>query len=473
MRSLSGSLLVLVLTVTVAQAQSAPPAAPSAQAAPGAPPAAARRAAMPPQPQPTYSVPPALKGNVTYACGPAKKGGISLSPNSVYSESAAGWDLKTAPRIANGVCSSDKPYFFSIAVPEGNYRVEVMLGGTADSVVTVRAEARRLMLEKIEVKANQGVLKRFDVNVRVAEFNNPDGTPNKVRLKPREYGNLNWDNKLTLEFNGTNPSFRAITITPILSPRFDTVVYLAGDSTMVDQDSTPWASWGQQLPRFFLPGVVIANNAESGETSASFLSEQRFAKVMSVIRPGDYFIMQFNHNDQKPGAVPLDRYKQILADFAAQVRSKGAIPVIVTAQHRRSFDDSGHITNSLGDYPQAARDVAAANKIPLIDLTAMSKVLFEAMGPEGSKNAFMYYPANTFPGQTNTYADNTHFNSYGAYELARCIVKGIREDKMTFSPLIDPEVPEFDPAKPDPFATFSLPNTPLMRDEDVTKIPQT
>ena len=475
MRSLFGCLFALTLTVTLAQAQSAAPAAPAAATAPATAGAAtaARRAPAPQAQQPTYSVPPALKGPVTYVCGTVTKGGIPLSESSVYSESAAGWDLKTAPKTANGVCSSDKPYFFSIAVPEGNYRVQVILGGTADSVVTVRAEARRLMLEKITAKANESVLKRFDVNVRVADFKNPDGTPNKVHLKPREYGNLNWDNKLTIEFNGTNPSFRAITIAPLNGVHTDTVVYLAGDSTMVDQDSTPWASWGQQLPRFFLPGVVIANNAESGETSASFLSEQRFAKVMSVIKPGDYFFMQFNHNDQKAGAVTLERYKEILTDFVTQIRSKGAIPVIVTAQHRRSFDDSGHITNSLGDYPQAARDVAAANHVPLIDLTAMSKVLFEAMGPEGSKNAFMYYPANTFPGQTNTYADNTHFNSYGAYELARCVVKGIREQKLAFSPLVDPDVPEFDPAKPDPFATFSLPNTPLMRDEDVTKIPQT
>jgi len=462
MRSLSGSLLALALTVTLAQAQTA---------APGAP-AAPRRPAAPAQQQPTYDVPPTLKSAVTYACGPAKKGGISLSTNSVYSESTAGWDLKTAPKIANGVCSSDKPYFFSIAVPEGNYRVEVLLGGTADSVVTVRAEARRLMLEKVDVKANQTALRLFDVNVRVADFKNPDGTPNKVHLKPREYGNLDWDNKLTLEFNGANPSFRAITITPLVGIHTESVAYLAGDSTMVDQDYTPWASWGQQLPRFFLPGVVFANNAESGETSESFLNEQRFAKVLSVIKTGDFFFMQFNHNDQKPGAVPLDRYKQILTDFVTQVRAHGGVPVIVTAQHRRSFDDTGHITNSLGDYPQAARDVAAANHVPLIDLTAMSKVLFEAMGPEGSKNAFMYYPANTFPGQTNTYADNTHFNSYGAYELARCIVKGIRENKLAFSLVIDSAVPEFDPAKPDPFSTFSLPDTPILRNVDVTTIPQ-
>ena len=371
----------------------------------------------------------------------------------------------------NGTCSSDKPFFFSIPVPEGNYRVKILFGGPAETVVTVRAEARRLMLEKVAVKANSTLEKDFDVNVRVPEFKNPDGTPNRVRLKQREFGNLNWDNKLTLEFNGANPSFHAFSITPLES-HDDVVVYLAGDSTMVDQDSEPWASWGQQLPRFFQPGVVIANNAESGETSASFQGEQRFAKIMSVIKTGDFFFMQFNHNDQKPGAVPLDKYKQILTDFVTQVRAKNAIPVIVTAQHRRSFDASGHITNSLGDYPAAARQVAADTHTYLIDLTAMSEVLFNAMGDEGSKHAFMYFPANTFPGQTRDYADNTHFNGYGAYELARCIVNGIRENKMYIAGHIDPAVPVFDPAKPDPFATFYLPPTPAQRKEDPTQIPQ-
>jgi hypothetical protein len=53
----------------------------------------------------------------------------------------------------------------------------------------------------------------------------------------------------------------------------------------------------------------------------------------------------------------------------------------MTAQDRRTFDESGHVTNSLAEYPQAARDVASANHIAMIDLTAMSKVLYEAMGP--------------------------------------------------------------------------------------------
>jgi len=460
MRGLPGSLLALALAVTLAHAQTAPPAAPEAPSAPGANAAGAAgpatpgapRAARPSPfasatPQPVFPLPAALAGPVTFNCGAAKKGATALTASSVYSESAAGWDFKSMPKVDGGVCSSDKPFFFSIAVPEGDYRVTIAFGGSEASEDLVRAEARRLMLEKIAVKAAATVSRSFDVNVRVAEFNNPDGTPNKVRLKAREYGNLNWDNKLTLEFNGTNPSFHSIVITPLVGAKAEPVVYLAGDSTMVDQDNDPAASWGQQLPRFFLPGVVIANEAESGETSASFQGELRFAKVMSVIKPGDYFFMQFNHNDQKPGAVPLDRYKQILADFAAQVRAKGATPVIVTAQNRRTFDESGHVTNSLAEYPQAARDVASTNHIAMIDLTAMSKVLYEAMGPEGSKHLFHG-------------TDITHFDNYGAYELARCIVHGIRQDDLPMAKFLDPAVPDFNPAKFDPFETFVLAGTP-------------
>ena len=464
MRSLPSFLFVLALTVTLAQTQTVPPAAPAAPGAqaapaapgvPGAPGAPGGRGGARPsaQAQPTYPVPPALTGPVTLICGAKKKGTTSLTASSVYSESAAGWDLKTAPTVEKGSCTSDKPFYFSIPVPEGNYRVTVAFGGPVASVNYVRSEVRRLQLEKISVKAKGSVTKSFDVNVRVAEFKNPDGTPNKVRLKPREYGIPNWDNKLTLEFNGANPSFHSITITPLVGALAEPVVYLAGDSTMVDQDGTTWSGWGQPLPRFFLPGVVIANNAESGESSTSFQGEQRFPKIMSTIKPGDYFFMQFAHNDQTVNprtnqpAVPIDRYKQVMTEFVNQVKAKGAIPVIVTAQERRTFDTNGHITNSLGDYPQASRDVAAATNTALIDLTAMSTTMFEAMGPDTALLAF-HAP------------DTTHFSNYGGYELARCVVHGIIEDKLPLAKFVDPAMANFDPAKFDPAASFYLPMSP-------------
>jgi lysophospholipase L1-like esterase len=399
----------------------------------------------------------------------------TLSPNSRFTDSTAGFDLLPSPEITARSCTSDKPFFFSVPIPEGSYRITVVLGGPKASVTTVRAEGRRLMLEKIATKPNESVTKTFDTNVRYPEISGPpNGDPNsKVRLKDRELGILNWDHKLTLEFNGDHPSVRSIDIEPIGIKTDEPVVYLAGDSTVVDQYYEPWAAWGQMLPRFFLPGIVIANHAESGETTKSFVAEKRLAKIMTTMKPGDYLFIQFAHNDMKPGAVKLDEYKKLLSDFIAQTRAKGATPILVTSMNRRTFDDAGHITNSFGPYPDAMREVAAEQKVALIDLNAMSKTLFEAMGPEGTLKAFMHYPADSFPGQTAAIADNTHFNSYGAYELARCVVHGIREANLPLTKFLDPAIPDFNPAHPDPQPDFHLPFTPILHPGDPTKVGQT
>ncbi len=402
-----------------------------------------------------------------YVCGSAQGNSVQLTAASIYSTTTPGFDLNTVPDVCAKSCSSDKPFFFSVALPEGSYRVKVVLGGERASTTTVWAEARRLMLEKVSVKAKGSATRTFDTNVRVPEIGG-DATQ-KVRLKPREIGNLNWDNKLTLEFNGEHPGFRSISIAPV----HETTVYVAGDSTVVDQDVDPWAAWGQMLPRFFRPGVVIANHAESGETIKSFVGEQRFAKVMSLIQPGDYLFMQFAHNDQKPGAVSLDDYKKLLVDYIEKTRAKGATPVLVTSMNRRTFDAGGKITNSLAGYPDAMREVAAAQHAALIDLNAMSKTLFDAMGPEGTLKAFMHFPANAFPNQTQAISDDTHFNKFGAYELARCVVHGIRTDKLPIAKLLAKDLPDFNPAQPDPPATFDLPATPIPpRTGNVMKVPQ-
>ncbi len=141
--------------------------------------------------------------------------------------------------------------------------------------------------------------------------------------------------------------------------------------------------------------------------------------------------------------------------------------------NRRTFDDAGHITNSLAGYPDAMREVAAQQKVALIDLNAMSKTLFEAMGPEGTLKAFMHYPADSFPGQTTAISDDTHFNSYGAYELARCIVRGIREANLPITKFLDPALSDFNPAHPDPQPDFNLPFTPILLKSDPTKVGQT
>ena len=136
-----------------------------------------------------------------YACGPANRMFSTLSATSLYTDTTPGFDLNTLPKFDGKACSSDKAFFFSVPIAEGNYRVTVVLGGPQAATTTVKAEARRLMLEKVATKPNASETRIFDVNVRVPEIKSPNGGPdNRVRLKPREIGNLNWDPKLTLEF---------------------------------------------------------------------------------------------------------------------------------------------------------------------------------------------------------------------------------------------------------------------------------
>ena len=108
--------------------------------------------------------------------------------------------------------------------------------------------------------------------------------------------------------------------------------------------------------------------------------------MLSTIKPGDYLFIQFGHNDQKErgeGVGAFTTYKQSLKHFVAEARERGAIPVLVTPMNRRTFDADGKVTNSLGDYPEAVRQVAREENVPLIDLNAMSKPFYEALGPGG------------------------------------------------------------------------------------------
>src|SRR5690606_7282391 len=111
-----------------------------------------------------------------------------------------------------------------------------------------------------------------------------------IRLKSREFGYLNWDDKLTLEFNGSRPAVNAVEIVPVQDV---TVVFLAGNSTVVDQELEPWAAWGQMIPKFFTQDVVIANFAESGETLKSFEAERRLEKISGLMKKGDYLFIEF------------------------------------------------------------------------------------------------------------------------------------------------------------------------------------
>ena len=395
----------------------------------------------------------------SFGPGPAVPGSVSVSADTVFRDdlgygfepgaAIVGIDRGGGDAAHRHFCTSDRPFFFSVAAPEGNYRVTVTLGDAAGaSTTTIKAELRRLMVEKAQTSPGQFTQRTFIVNLRTPQIPN-DGS---VKLKPRELTSeaWDWDRKLTLEFNDRRPCLVALTIARADVP----TVYLAGDSTVCDQPSEPYASWGQMLPRFFGPSVAIANHAESGESLRGFLGEKRLDKLNTLMKPGDYLFIQMGHNDQKekgPGVGAFTTYKSDLLRFVAAARAHGATPVIVTSMNRRTFDAEGRVTNSLGDFPEAARQAAREQRVALIDLNAMSKTLYEALGPEKAK---LLFPV--VRGQL----EGTHHNNYGSYELAQCVIEGIRANHLDLVRLLAEDAPVFDPSRPDPVARFDVPPSP-------------
>lgn len=331
--------------------------------------------------------------------------------------------------------TSNTPFLFSAGVPEGNYLVTVFFGAQeCGSTNTVKAESRRLMLESVTTVAGQFTQTSFCVNVRTPLIS----SNRSVRLKEREKGVLHWDDKLTLEFNGSRPAVGGVVIRPATEV---VTVYLLGDSTVTDQPSEPWNSWGQMLTRFLDAGVAVANHAESGESLKSSRNALRVEKVLSRLRPGDYVLAQFGHNDQKDRATnTLAQYTQNLRNLVAEVRQKGATPILVTSMERLK----GAETPTLGPYPDAVRKVAAEEHAPLVDLNTMSCELYRALGPDRPK----------------AFQDGTHHTAYGSYELARCVVEGLKTATPGLAQHIRPDVAPFSSSKPDPFSGFHVPASP-------------
>ncbi|ATY32404.1 rhamnogalacturonan acetylesterase [Sphingomonas psychrotolerans] len=358
------------------------------------------------------------------------------------------------PKRATGrlVVAADKPYetggygyepqrrgkgfLFSAAVPEGNYRVTVRLGGR----VTVKAESRRLMLRDVTTEPGRYVTASFVVNVRNAQLapppaNAPGGS--QVKLKSREAGSYTWDDKLTLEFLG-DPRVASIDIEPVTLP----TVFLAGDSTVTDQRAEPAASWGQMLTALFEPNVAIANHAESGETLKSFVTELRFDKLLSQIKAGDWLLIQFGHNDQKAQwpqtyADPDLTYPAWLRTYIAEARRRGAHPVLVTSPERRNYDGS-KVRRTLAEYGEAARKVAREEKVPLLDLQEQTVMLHEALGEAKAASLF-----------NDGGKDRTHHNNPGAWFLARAVAAEIATQVPDLAVHLRPSARSFDPANPD------------------------
>ncbi|WP_109001099.1 rhamnogalacturonan acetylesterase [Streptomyces rishiriensis] len=277
-------------------------------------------------------------------------------------------------------------------VPPGSYDVKVVLGGDAVSSTSVTAETRRAVLPETTAPAGARIARSFTVDVRT-----PEGEPTGADGVPG----------LDLAFGGSAPALADIRVTPARHVR---QIFLIGDSTVCDQPAEPYTGWGQQLPQYLRKGISVANYADSGESTVTYLGNpQLWARVRPLIRPGDLVLVQLAHNDKTTDETT---YRANLETLVAGVREKGGRPVLVTPIVRRWFNADGTLNNAtallvngLGvDHPAVIRSVAAAQGVPLIDLTAKTKALVESLGVEGSKALYLY----------NEKRDNTHTSLHGA-----------------------------------------------------------
>lgn len=243
-------------------------------------------------------------------------------------------------------------------------------------------------------------------------------------------------------------------LTSAFTMRKTVTVFMIGDSTMANKDTTGGKQergWGMMLQQYFKSGVVVDNHAVNGRSSKSFIDEGRWDVVLSKMKPGDYVIIQFGHNDEKPAADrhtdPGTTFDANLRRFVLESRARGGIPILCNAVVRRNFyrqvdssvDDeslrnttyedekvnSDTLIDTHGAYLISPRNVARELDVPFIDANRVTHDLEQGMGIEGSRRLHMWFRPGEHPSVPKGRKDNTHYNVYGATVVAGLLAEEI------------------------------------------------
>jgi lysophospholipase L1-like esterase len=216
-----------------------------------------------------------------------------------------------------------------------------------------------------------------------------------------------------------------------------TKLYYIGDSTVAFNKihTYPQTGMSQGLPLYLRDGVQVISLAKNGRSTKSFLDEGRFAPAQQGLEAGDFLLIQFGHNDEKDDPArhtdPNGSFRENLRYFISQARARGAYPVLITPIARRLFDENGQFRpGSHGLYPEAVRQVGAAENVPVADLTALTETFLEQLGDEASKPLFVWPK------------DNTHLKAEGAVKMAGFLAQELRRIGGLYADLLDPGTDE-------------------------------
>ena len=252
----------------------------------------------------------------------------------------------------------------------------------------------------------------------------------------------------------------ALVLLSASAPDKTTTIFIIGDSTAANKDLSKGKlerGWGMALQRYFDENVIVVDNhAVNGRSSKSFMDEGRWDKVLEKIKPGDYVIIQFGHNDEKAQpnrhTDPGSTFDYNLAKYVRETREHGGIPVLMNAVVRRNFlvqapavaDDEmlrnttfadgsrmvegDSLIDTHGLYRVAPRDVARRMNCHFIDANKITHDLEQGLGPEGSKKLHMWFLPGTEPTEPEGKQDNTHYNVYGAQVVAKLLADALCEE---------------------------------------------
>jgi lysophospholipase L1-like esterase len=213
-------------------------------------------------------------------------------------------------------------------------------------------------------------------------------------------------------------------------------IFLAGDSTMSIKEiqNYPETGWGMPFVYFWNADVEIVNKAKNGRSTRSFIEEGIWSTIMDEIKPGDYVLIQFGHNDESKEKVGRyttpDQYKANLEKFITETRNKSGNPVLISPVSRRKFDKQGMALETHAVYTPFVKEVSEKLKVPFIDLDAKSREFYQQMGVENSTLLFLHLKPGEHPNFPEGKEDNTHFNELGARLIAQLVLKGMQSLKL-------------------------------------------
>jgi lysophospholipase L1-like esterase len=209
-------------------------------------------------------------------------------------------------------------------------------------------------------------------------------------------------------------------------------ILMAGDSTMAVKQprAFPETGWGMPFVYFWDSSITVIDKAKNGASTKTFIADGLWESIMQNAEAGDYIFIQFGHNDEVPtkrSFTTENEFRSNLIKFISDSRSKNAIPVLLTPVARRKFDSTGQIEGTHEAYSQLVRNVAAEEKVILIDLDKKSQALYQQLGMEKSQLLFLHLQKGEHPNYPHGKEDNTHFSELGARLIAQLVLYGIKE----------------------------------------------